>query len=105
MERPNYNHSYEEFSMSTTESTIKVPLAIFAVVVLVWGIMGFLDIGKATQVGYDTDGNNTVTQVYSGGPAEAAGLEVGDFIVIPPKMPKRCSNWGAPRSARAEPGS
>jgi membrane-associated protease RseP (regulator of RpoE activity) len=81
MERPNYNHSYEEFSMSTTESTIKVPLAIFAVVVLVWGIMGFLDIGKATQVGYDTDGNNTVTQVYSGGPAEAAGLEVGDFIV------------------------
>lgn len=66
--------------MSTSESSYKIPLIVFALLVAIWGVLGIIDVGKATQVGYDTDGNNTVTQVYSGGPAEAAGLQVGDFI-------------------------
>lgn len=67
--------------MSSSASQYKTGLLVFAVVVILWAILGVLDINKATQVGYDTDGNNTITQVYDGGPAKAAGLQVGDYLV------------------------
>lgn len=67
--------------MSSSASQYKTGLLVFAVVVILWAIMGAMDINKATQVGYNTDGNNTITQVYDGGPAKAAGLQVGDFLV------------------------
>jgi hypothetical protein len=67
--------------MSNSESSYKIPLMIFALVVVIWGVLGVMDIGKATQIGYNTDGNNTITQVYDGGPAKAAGLMVGDYLV------------------------
>jgi hypothetical protein len=66
--------------MSNSENGNKVPLLVLALVVAVWGVLGALDINKDTQIGYDTDGNNTVTQVFDG-PAKAAGLQVGDYII------------------------
>ena len=67
--------------MSSSASQYKTGLLVFAVVVILWAILGVLDTNKATQVGYNTDGNNTITQVYHGGPAKAAGLQVGDYLV------------------------
>jgi len=48
--------------------------------IVLWGIIGAFDMGNLTFSGYQTDGNNTITQVSSGSPAEAAGLQVGDYI-------------------------
>lgn len=61
-------------------SRYRPALLIVAVVLLVWGVLGALDIRNQTYRGYTTDGNNTITQVTEGGPADAAGLETGDYI-------------------------
>jgi hypothetical protein len=55
-------------------------LLVVAGVLLVWGVLGALDIRNQTYTGYVTDGNNTITQVTDGSPADAAGLESGDYI-------------------------
>jgi len=62
-------------------SQYKMPLIIFAAVVAVYGIFGWIDVGNYAQGGWNTDGNNTVTEVLPGSPSEAGGLMVGDFIV------------------------
>jgi len=62
-------------------SQYKTPLIIFAAVVAVYGIFGWMDVGNYAQGGWNTDGNNTVTEVLPGSPAEAGGLMAGDFIV------------------------
>jgi hypothetical protein len=54
-------------------------LALAGLIVL-WGILGVLDIGNVPYSGYNTDGDNNVTQVTAGSPAEAAGMQVGDRI-------------------------
>lgn len=54
---------------------------IFAILFLIWGILGMLDAKNYTNSGYGTDGNNTIIQITEGGAAELAGLEVGDEIV------------------------
>lgn len=58
----------------------KTNYLIAAVLVAIWGILGVMDRSNVPYSGYFTDGNNTVTQVLADGPAEAAGLEVGDYI-------------------------
>lgn len=58
----------------------KTNYLIAAALVALWGIMGVMDLSNVPYSGYFTDGNNTVTQVLSDSPAEAAGLEVGDYI-------------------------
>jgi hypothetical protein len=71
----------EERTMHTTEmSRYKTPLLVVAVVLVVWGVLGALDIRYQTYTGYVTDGNNTITQVTDGSPADVAGLETGDYI-------------------------
>lgn len=62
-------------------SQYKTPLIIFAVVVAIYGLFGWLDVSNYAQGGWNTDGNNTVTEVLPGSPSEAGGLMVGDFIV------------------------
>lgn len=62
-------------------SQYKTPLIIAAAVVAIYGIFGWMDVGNYAQGGWNTDGNNTVTQVLPGSPAEAGGLMAGDFIV------------------------
>ncbi len=67
--------------MHTSElSRYKTPLLVVAVVLLVWGVLGALDIRNQTYTGYVTDGNNTITRVTDGSPADVAGLETGDYI-------------------------
>jgi hypothetical protein len=47
---------------------------------VVWGILALVDMGNIPYSGFSTDGNNTVTRVEAGSPAEAAGMRVGDRI-------------------------
>ncbi|MGD2215329.1 MAG: PDZ domain-containing protein [Gemmatimonadales bacterium] len=58
----------------------KIPMLAGAALFVLWGVFGLLDAGNVAYSGYITDGNNTVTQVEEGSPAQAAGLEVGDYI-------------------------
>ena len=59
----------------------KTPLLVIAAVLVIYGIFGWLDVGNYAQGGWATDPDNTVTQVLSGSPTEAAGLKVGDKII------------------------
>lgn len=58
----------------------KTPLLVFAAIVIIYGVLGWLDVSNYAQGGWATDPDNTVTQVLSGSPAEAGGLQVGDKI-------------------------
>ena len=59
----------------------KTALQVFAAVVAIYAILGWLDVKNYAQGGWATTPDNTVTQVLSGSPAEAGGLQVGDKIV------------------------
>ena len=59
----------------------KTPLLVFAAALVIYGLLGWLDVGNSAQGGWATDPDNTVTQVLPGSPTEAAGLQVGDKIV------------------------
>lgn len=59
----------------------KMPLLVIAAVLVIYGVFGWLDVGNYAQGGWATDPDNTVTQVLSGSPTEAAGLKVGDKII------------------------
>jgi hypothetical protein len=61
-------------------SRYKNPLLVVSVALLIWGTLGVLDVRNQTYTGYVTDGNNTITGVAEGSPADAAGLQVGDYI-------------------------
>ena len=61
-------------------SRYKKPGLIVAAVILLWGALGGADAHNYSYNGYATDGNNTITRVDDAGPAQAAGLEVGDYI-------------------------
>jgi hypothetical protein len=67
--------------MKTSDvSRFRKPLLVVAAVLVVWGVLGALDIRNQTYRGFVTDGNNTITQVTDGGPADVAGLETGDYV-------------------------
>jgi len=55
-------------------------LKIAAVLFIIWGILGLMDAKNYSYSGYSTDGNNKITQVREGSPAEAAGMQVGDVM-------------------------
>ena len=61
-------------------SRYKKPVLVIAALILVWGALGALDAHNYSYNGYATDGNNTITRIDDAGPAQAAGLEVGDYI-------------------------
>jgi len=56
-------------------------LAIVGGVVGLWGILGLIQVGAWGQAGYETRRGGAVVHVEPDGPADAAGLEVGDRIV------------------------
>lgn len=62
-------------------SDSKTPILVFAALVVIYAILGWLDVKNYAQGGWATAPDNTVTQVLSGSPSEAAGLKVGDKIV------------------------
>jgi hypothetical protein len=53
---------------------------ILCLIAALWGVLGWMDLKNQTQIGFSTDGNNTITQVYPGSPAEDVGLQPGDYI-------------------------
>ena len=55
-------------------------LIIVAILFIIWGILGLMDAKNYSYSGYSTDGNNTITRVRAGSPAEAAGMQVGDVM-------------------------
>jgi hypothetical protein len=59
----------------------KTPLLVFAAVLVIYGLLGWLDVGNVAQGGWATAPDETVTQVLPGSPTEAAGLQVGDKII------------------------
>jgi hypothetical protein len=58
----------------------KAPLLAVSVGILIWAMLGALDVKNQAFSGFVTDGNNTVTGVTQGGPADLAGFQVGDYI-------------------------
>lgn len=58
----------------------KTPMLVAAGLFAVWGLLGIFDVGKLPFVGYQTDGNNTVTKITDDSPAQEAGMQVGDYI-------------------------
>jgi hypothetical protein len=64
----------------TKSARYKTPFLVLAVLFLIWGILGVIDQRNIPYSGYITDGNNTVTRIDPGSPAERAGLQVGDYI-------------------------
>ncbi len=67
--------------METYTPKNKLLLSILAILILIWGALGLADTKNFVRVGYDTDGNKTVTQILEGLPADQAGLQVGDYLL------------------------
>lgn len=49
-------------------------------VIALWGVLSIFDVQHRPYSGYQTDGNNTLTNVAEGGPADEAGLQAGDYL-------------------------
>ena len=75
--------------MSTIKSMHTNLVYILSILFLVFGIMGYLDIKNNVYSGYSTDGDFTITRVEDGSPAQAAGLQVGDQLVMIDSMDVR----------------
>jgi hypothetical protein len=58
----------------------KTLFSVLAVVVLIWGLIGTLDIKNAPYTGYVLSPDRTVRIVRDGSPSAAAGLKVGDTV-------------------------
>ncbi len=58
----------------------KILFSILAVVFLIWGAFGALEITKDPYHGYTISPDNVITQVRAGSPAEAAGVRAGDKV-------------------------
>ena len=65
---------------ANTYARYKTTLLVAAGLFAVWGILGIFDVSNLPFNGYQTDGNNTVTQITDGGPAQQAGMQPGDYI-------------------------
>jgi hypothetical protein len=63
------------------------PYLVVAALFAIWGILGLVDQSRVPYSGYYTDGNNTVTRVDAGSPAEAANLKAGDYIMSTAGIP------------------
>ncbi len=55
-------------------------LLLTGALVLLWGSLGWLDTAKRSTGGFSVNAGQQVRQVDAGGPAEQAGLRVGDVI-------------------------
>lgn len=65
---------------TSNQGRYKTLFSILAVLLLIWGALGALEITKEPYTGYTLSADNTVTQVRAGSPAEAAGISVGDKV-------------------------
>jgi membrane-associated protease RseP (regulator of RpoE activity) len=65
---------------ATIQKRYKILFSILAVVFLIWGAFGALEITEIPYNGYSLSPDSVVRQIYAGSPAEAAGLKVGDQV-------------------------
>jgi len=63
------------------DASNKTPLLVFAAIVAIYGVFGWLDVANYAQGGWNTAPDNTVTEVLAGSPAEAGGLQAGDKLI------------------------
>jgi len=63
-----------------TAPRYKMALLVVSAVILLWGVMGAVDVRNLTHTGYVTNGSNTIIRVTEGSPADVAGLTSGDVI-------------------------
>lgn len=66
--------------MNEQQAKYTTILQIVGVLFIIWGVLGLMDAKNYSYSGYNTDGNNTITQVKDGSPAETAGMQVGDVM-------------------------
>ena len=64
--------------MNEKQTQYTTILQIVGVLFIIWGILGLMDAKNYSYAGYNTDGNNTITQVRDASPAETAGMQVVD---------------------------
>ena len=60
---------------------------VLAAILAAAGVLAAIDVRNQTDPAFLTDGNNTVTKVFYGGPAAGAGLESGDRILSIDNIP------------------
>ena len=65
---------------STATPRYWISFFIVGILIIIWGILGITDLSNVPYTGYQDDGNHTVIRVYTGSPAEHAGLQTGDYI-------------------------
>jgi hypothetical protein len=74
-------NNYQKYRKMTNQpNKSKTTLLVVGVLFIIWSILGFMDAKNFTDSGYNTDDNWTINKIEEGGPAEAAGLQVGDVI-------------------------
>lgn len=56
-------------------------LGSLVLLVSLWGVLGWFDLGQRAAAGFTTDSRNQVTEVAADGSAAAAGLQAGDRII------------------------
>ncbi len=61
-------------------ASYKTPFLIVGGLILLWGILGLLDLRNVPYAGFQLGPDNSVTRVYPGSPAEQAGMMVGDAV-------------------------
>lgn len=66
--------------MKEHQTGYTIILLIIGVLFIIWGIFGLMDAENYSYSGYNTDGNNTITEIKEGSPAELAGMQVGDIM-------------------------
>ena len=66
--------------MSTVKSMHTYLVYALAIIFLIMGVFGYLDIKNSSDAGYSSN-DFTVTKVEEGGPAAEAGMQVGDQII------------------------
>lgn len=67
--------------MRKAKSNARMLLGSLALMVTIWGVLGWFDLEDRTEAGFDLDNKHTVTYVDAEGPAAKAGLEVGDQVL------------------------
>jgi hypothetical protein len=66
--------------MNNPKPSGRMMLGSLALLVAVWGILGWFDLPRQATAGFTTDSRNKVTEVASNSPAAEAGLQAGDQI-------------------------
>jgi hypothetical protein len=68
--------------MDNQKANSPLLLYLAGVVFIIWGILGIMDSKNYVSVGYQTGDDNSIVYVEEGSPAEAAGMQLGDVIIL-----------------------